>query len=349
MERILKVTLPYPVAAATAIERRLSARDCIVYFDQRFPRYSLMAYHHDSLVEKHEYYALADLNVLSTVLSIARGAKASDIMRDAAGLMAFLMSFDCMIEPGMSAQDYATINGVRQTQENIDMFRRADNISPAIYADMACGKIDHVPRDALPPPLPRGREFRPFVAKPYAQQYAALLKLGMLTRRSQKPIEKLRAFMAWQRDEYFFGSCVTVYAVLALAPQPVKDPLKQQRSAAKHDRLKGVRNTAWDMSIAQYWAQRTMSDSGKNRRWLLCTFDSTLKELARSLIVSTTMAPEEQMNALIASRWPEHLVDEVMSVIEIANGLRNTAERRARVSTVKANIAAVITALEEEF
>ena len=181
METVIKITLPYAVADLQVIERRLAQCDCIVHYDPKFPRYSVAAYHHDAALHQHKYYALFDLNVLSNVLDIARGNSASESMRNAAALMAFLMSFDGIIEPGMSAQEYSSINGEVQTRENIRLFRQADNAHPAIYASITCNRCAAV----SPEDLPNVRKhspvrFRPYIAEPYWQHYGALLKLGIL-------------------------------------------------------------------------------------------------------------------------------------------------------------------------
>lgn len=350
MDALIKVTLPFSRADLERIEQRLSACDGIVHFAPEFPRYSIVAYHHDAAIHGHRYRALFDLNILSAALAIARGGAANETMRDVAALMAFLISFDCVVEPGMSAQEYSSLNGEKQTLENIRLFRLADNLHPALYADIACERLErltpaHLPDSIMQPP----DAFQQYIGSAYWQHYAALLKLGALLKSHAEPIDKLESYMRWQRDEFFFGACVTVFAIQALGTQPIKDPLKQSKSRRNSDPLKGVRNAAWDLSMVHYWSERVFHDYKNNVQWLLCSFDANLRELARHIIVSTSLGADVQMQRIVRAHWPVRMIDSVVATLSIADIARHDQEREMRVRATKADMPRIIKSLERTF
>lgn len=301
-------------------------------------------------LSNYDYNALFDSNVLSSVLDLARGNNANDIMRDTAALMAFLMSFDCLIEPGISAQEYSIINGEEKTKANIKLFRQADNIDPAIYADIVCGLRNSISTDVLPSLTNKERKnFQPFIPPCYGQYYTALLKLGIILYSKGNPLDKLKSFMEWQRDEYFFGAAITIFAVLSLGPNPVKDPLKQINKRYRDDPLKGIRNAAWDLNIVKYWGERVFIDHSKNKHWLFCSFDSILQEIARYLIVSSSVPLESQLKQLVERHWPNNKVDQVLSILSISDSINDDPDRNARVLSTKQEIVNLIPVLEAEF
>jgi hypothetical protein len=320
-----------------------------VHFDFNFPRYSLMAYHHDAAVGEREYYALFDLNVLSPVLSLAKGHNANEITRDTAALMAFLMSMDCYIEPGISAQEYSTINGEEQTRINIDLFRQADNVHPAIYADIASGLRNSISNNELPCATnDKNKNFQPYIAECYWQYYAMLLKLGTIFDSSEDPLYKLESFMKWQRDEFFFGACAILFAIQSLAPKPVKDPFKQLNKRYKNDPLKGIHNVAWDLSIVHYWAGRVFLDYPKNKHWLFCSFDSNLREIAKYLIAAEAIEQGFLLEQLVKKHWSKNQVGNVISLVSMSNSVEYDQNRKSRVMATKKMVSNIIPVLETE-
>lgn len=350
MHTFLKLTLPYPADDLHEIERRLVECRGIIHFDHGFPQYSMAAYQCAIAANGHRYYAVFDLNVFSALLAIAKGRAANDSMRNVAALMAFLISFDCIIDPRMSALEYSSVNGLDKTKENIRLFRKADNVDPAIYADIACCRRDSVSRQDLPDVADSSADsFQTDIAPPYWQHYAALLKLGVILNSAGEPLDKLERFMKWQRDEFFFSACTTIFAVQSLGPQPIKDPLKQKDSRYSSAPLKGVLNAAWDMSIVQFWADRVEDDDGKDRHWLLCSFDVSLQELARFLLVPPFVESGLQRRAIVESYWPKRLIDAAISHMAIADTVLDGQNRLARIASVKNTLPELIPSLESEF
>lgn len=37
--------------------------------------------------------------------------------------------------------------------------------------------------------------------------------------------------------------------------------------------IKGIRNAAWDMTVAHYWAKKAIENREKGDLWLLCTIE----------------------------------------------------------------------------
>jgi hypothetical protein len=204
----------------------------------------------------------------------------------------------------------------------------------------------------MPKEAPDG--FRQYIAAPFWQHYAALLKLGIVLNSHGEPLDKLQSYMEWQRDKFFFSVCTTIFAVQSLGPQPIADPLKQskkwsRRHPFRHP-LNGVRNAAWDMSIVKYWSDRIFDDNKKNVHWLFCSLDASLQELAKYIIVSTSLAPDIQLRQIVKAHWPMRMVDNVVTHLAIADYVRGDEhKRRLRIRETKRRLPNVVKALEDEF
>jgi hypothetical protein len=351
MQTVIINKPPFPASDLHEIERRLSACDGIIHFDPKFQSCSFSTYQITSINSDYKYRAVFDLNILSAVLSIAKGHHANGSMKDAAALMAFLISLDCMIEPGICAQEYSTLNGEAQTVENIRLFRQADNIHPSVYAEIACDRRHHLTPDHVHCKNEKPfAEFKTRTLSPYLQIYAALLKLAIIMKSGTNPLEKLRLFTRWQRDEYFHGACATIFAIQALGTQPIKDPFKQRRIKPGADPLAGVRNAAWDLAIVKFWGEKILDDFDHKIIWLLCSFDKSLKQLARHIIATDSQEPEQRLLSIVKKHWsPSSTIDSVLRELKASESINSDQARIQRVNEAKMNIHHTIRLLEQEF
>lgn len=342
--------LPYPRSWLETIEAMLTSRNPIVHFDTQFSRYSLAAYFEHGIRDKCEYRALFDHNVVSYLLSLTKGDRADNNMRDVAALMAFVMAFDCVIDPRMYAIEYATHHGDETTRSKIALFRQADNIHPRHYAEIALAHRDRLSVSLLPEISEQGdSSFRHHVADAYWQQYAMLLKLGCIANSTRSPLQKMTEFMEWQRDDYLFSSPGILYAVMALGPRPIANPLKNHSADTPQKLLDGVRNTAWDVTIAKYWSDKVVGSAGSKHAWILCTMDKCVKKLASSLIASPAKTADTQLGDLLRAHWPPRLVGDVGQAIQ---SILHSADDPTRVATLidrRKKTHSLINALEKEY
>lgn len=269
--------------------------------------YRLVDYLHNARHGEFEVRALLDRNLVSRVVGLTSGHSVNHetaeagTYRLAAACMAFLITADVLIEPGIAMQEFAASDPTT-AKAQIRPWRVADHVHPQAYLDVALGRdrtLDQAARidawdlmsgcpDEAPPLETPLRHYR--------RHYAALAQIASLERTEAEPAEKLRRLIAWSRDVAFFDGLAIGFAIVFFGRHRSGRMLKRVRSADGSRCLEGVRNAAWDLTYLSYWVKYAQEQ--KSSIWLFVTGDRVLASLARVAI-----GDQESAEDLFRDNW----------------------------------------------
>lgn len=160
MPHLIMQELPFSRETLRKIEGVLQKEELFVLFDPSAEVYNLGFYITQKSLHGTATVALIDRNILKDVLPIVENSLSGnnkscpERCRIGAALMAFLQAGNVLIEPSIALYEQRP-NAERELQ----LFRCADNIDPVLYASLAEGTIDTIPKSAIPPLEHEGKKF----------------------------------------------------------------------------------------------------------------------------------------------------------------------------------------------
>lgn len=280
------------------IEQIIRERDIIrsVYPTDLFDQYSLGDYLEQIQVHDSKFVALFDRNIFSDVIAVIKNTDKKGITKTqkaACALLAFLHLSDSLIEPGMAIYEYIDSGYYDQAINELSLFRAADNVHPQIFIDLALGRINSIPSNALNPlKVDSIQKLKGEDIHRWKLHYGLTIKLASIEMSGGKPSKKIEAFLKWMYTDYIFSASAVIFGIIYFSDKRIKRMVKNLNSGDTDKFMKGIRNAAWDMSVAHYWTKKALDNREKGDLWLLCTEDKALKEVA-NLMASTYDSEED--------------------------------------------------------
>jgi hypothetical protein len=306
------------------IEQILRKRDIIrsVYPRNLFDQYILGNYLEQIHVHECRFAAVLDRNIFSDIIAVAKHAgerNTTVTQRAACALLAFLQLSGCLIEPGMAIYEYMDSGHYQQAIDELSLFRSVDNIDPQTLVDLALDRINSIPSNELKPPkVDSIKELKGEDIRRWKLHYGLVLKIAAIELAGGEAIRKLEALFEWMHTEYIFSASAVIFGVIYFSNHRFKKMLKKLRCGNVDEVLHGIRNAAWDMTVAHYWAKQAKAGREKGYLWLLCTEDNALKEMATYEISSYNSGKElkEKEQSLFWKYHGKEAGDKIYSVYD---------------------------------
>lgn len=317
--RLRKYELPIPVEALRRIEHILREKRVFGFFDRTFDPYNLLSFVEQMLAHGSRSVAYFDQNVLNDCIEPVRMAFGDDMRpctergRFGAALMAFLQAGDILIEPSIAVHEKSEYG-----HRDLQLFRCADLVDPILYARLALGEIDRLPREALPA-LEEPEHHLDF-SKPITNTSVfriALLKIACLEVGSLERKEKMINLIRWSLEDFCFARVPILMGCSYLSPRRQSPMLKSLRSPDRRRALTGIENALWDMLLIQNWTKKVSAQKRENRLYLLCSRDAAVQTIA-NVICQADASPsdlEGYLRAFFVSFWGEKDGDELASFL----------------------------------
>ena len=328
------ISLPIAEEDLRRVEAIVREHDIFCAFgcdDDQDP-YQVITWHEQRVLYGSEICVQLDRNVLSDVLSLAHPASSgsrepcSERGRIGAAILAFLQMSDAKIEPGIALQE----NPARGPEE-LALFRRADNVDPLVYVEIALGRLSHLPPEALPNynrPLSKDNFHKHIKGR--RNLLIGLLKVADLELSPLPPVEKMLELLRWSHRDFLFLANVVLLAGAFFSPRRTRPLLKDLRSNDRAKAFAAVNNALWDLQGILSWVRRVKSHQTGNRYWLLCSRDKALKDLAISSICDAD-EPDADRNgfkAYLERYWSPKEADEIFASAMSLQNDRENPDRR---------------------
>lgn len=289
-ETIFEVVIELPIHVSDLFEIQKMLQNnriiCSVFKLPAFNEYLIADYIGEKEIHGTTISALFDRNIFTDIISLARGeeiSQTSESKRLVAALMAFLQCADVLIEPNIALYEYASKRGSLIANEELRLFRVADNIHPKIYTDIALSRKNKVRmKKDVDSNIEDGRNFDKQLQS-WNFNYTIALKLALFERAPIEQHQKMSKFMKWMFEEFYFGAPAVLFANRYFA---YKATMKGLKSFDRKQALSTLKRTTWDLTLLTEWAKKVELQTETNTIWLLCSRDATLMRIARCLMVS---------------------------------------------------------------
>ena len=248
------------------IEKILRERDIIrsVYSKDLFDQYSLGDYLEQIHVHESKFTALLDRNIFSDIIAVAKNTdkkSTTKTQKIACALLAFLQIADSLVEPGMAIYEYIDSGYYEQAIKELSLFRGVDNIHPQIFIDLALGRINSIPSNLLNSlKVDSIEKLKGEDNHRWKLHYGFTLKLACIEMTGGKPYEKIEAFLEWMYTDYFFSASAVVFGLIYFSDKRIRKMVKNLNCGDSDKFIKGIRNAAWDMTIAHYWTKKAIEN-----------------------------------------------------------------------------------------
>jgi len=322
--------LPISLDALGAIQAMLRRYDPFCAFLPDIDCYDVLTFRRQKAHHETKTFALFDRNILSDVLSLVTPAaagqeiKCNERGRIGAAVMCFLQSCNALIEPSISLYE-----NPEKALEELSLFRRADNIDASIYARIALGNLDALPRSALPPPpdhLPQVDFTKPITHR--RKLRIAALKIAEIDLSDRSPEEKMEAYLQWTFADYISITPAVLLAATYFTPRRTRPLLRNLRSVDRNKALQGINNAVWDLQVLLHWMKSTERQDEQRRLWILCSRDTALKRIARALHCGDSeLAAEKERRSFYEEYWGAR---EGLRLADLSTALQNDSSNPIR-------------------
>lgn len=289
-----KFELPFSVEVLHRIEAILREKRVFGFFDQTIDPYDLTVFIQERFAHNTQTVALFDQNVLNDSIEPARilidaeTRPCSDRGRLGAALMAFLQAGNILVEPTFAIHEKGPF-----AHRDLQIFRAADNVDPAIYARIALGELDQLPAGALPQlgePETKCDFSKPIKGRSVLR--LALLKIACLELSQLSKKEKMAEFIRWSFEDFCFARIPMLLACSYLSPKRQNPMLKKIQSKDRMLAMRSIENALWDVQLLQDWAKRVTEQKRRNCLYLLCSGDIAVQNIA-SVLCRADASPGE--------------------------------------------------------
>ncbi len=328
---------------------------CSAYTPVRFDAYNCFGFLEQKARYGVETCFIIDRNIFTRIVSLARGEpvcrktrEAEKAYRIAAGALAFFQCCDALVEPCMPLLEHAGRDNQESADEELRLFRVADNIAPQNFADIALGRSDHLDLSLVKQFDSNEREAPPEKPMWWTLNYALALKLALLELEQIDQRTKLERFFQWLHEDYIWSGSAVMFATVYLSPLRKHGMLKRLRSMDRRVALDGVRNAVWDMTLLTMWSVNCHSAAGSKKVWFLCSRDQAVKLIAGWLVSTETR--DERLEQIFTHCWGEKNGKALVKYyVDLSDKLQDSARRIMRVSTSDPIWSRVPEELEQQF
>ena len=322
------------------IEQILRERDIIrsVYSKDLFDQYFLGDYLKQIHVHESKFTALLDRNIFSDIIAVAKKTdekSTTKTQKTAYALLAFIQLSDSLVEPGMAIYEYIDSGHYKQAINELSLFRAVDdNIHPQIFIDLALGRINSIPSNSLNSLRDDSiQERKGEDIHSWKLHYGFTLKLASIEMTGGKQYEKIEAFLKWMYTDYIFSASAIIFGLIYFSDKRITKMVKNLNCGDSDKFIKGIKNAAWDMTVAHYWTKKAIENREKGDLWLLCTEDKALKGIA-TFMASTDDSDEnlkEKSKSLFLNYLGKKEGPRVYALYNSFDSNLNNGERRIKI------------------
>ena len=243
-----------------------------------------------------EFKCLFDRNVVSYLISLVNGLDISEQKnqqpyRSVAALQAVLNAGNILSETGYSYHEYIERNGLDKADDELALFRTADNLNPNIYLDLFLKQRDSISRNELSlfktGELIGGKLPERLTL---VERNAVIIKKAISLARSKRitPYQTMLELMDWIYDEYMFSAPSFHFLSVYFSSWKISKMLKSHGP-------KDLRNAIWDISFIQLLIKYCREDS--DSVWLFSSFDKAIHS-----VVDLTFVRREEDESMYMER-----------------------------------------------
>lgn len=249
--------------------------------------YDPLSYCRQLEVFGNEFVLIADRNVVTRILAIKNGVEPTYQHRVVAAVMTFASCTDINFEPNIAVYEVASTEGNRKANEELQLFRIADNLHPKYWKDIALDrkKFDISAQFCSP----NSEEITSFdfttPLRRWNRNYILALKIAELSLLGGKSEERMIDVMRWMYDDFLIGGPAVMLASHYLAPNNNrKGLLKNLKSPDRELAILGVKNAAWDLTLLSEWLRQVDVSVENKKLAMLCSLDKKLIDFAKTLV-----------------------------------------------------------------
>jgi hypothetical protein len=246
----------------------------------------------ENVVHGTDFFAHLDANFLSHLLRLFSPASLTEHACRAAAMMCLAITFDMKVNPTFATHEYA-FTGLDAPDPRLAGFYYINNLHPQQLANVALGRRgSRLPAlDQLRPTKHEGTHRQHL--RMHGLTYASLLKIVELHRCDAKlstrndlstRAQRAEALLDWMYHDFLFCGAPLFVADQLWGQHRQKAVLKGIDACEASNVLTICRNAAWDLVLAENWAE----NEGKRRPGdpfhLIFTFDAVLRTLASQLL-----------------------------------------------------------------
>jgi hypothetical protein len=302
-------TYEFPLAIEDDNEIKRMLREREVFAPSFIPQdddvYDPLMYRRQSLHHQTNAILLADRNVITRWLALVTGAKALSEHRIPAAILAFAQSSNMLVEPSLALYEAAATTGTDAANDELRLFRIADNINTHHWANLALERTQRLPLSEIAlPTLPNGSEQIDFSMplRRWRRNYIILLKLAELELRGMDRTKQITELTRWMYEDFIIGGPALIFAIHYLAPNSARSGLlKSLHSIDRERALWGIRNASWDLTLLSDWLVRISRQKAENTLTLLCSLDRKLMRLAN--MIAPQSNDESSMESFLRSSF----------------------------------------------
>lgn len=300
----LQLPEDFPLTDLRKISQNLFDKDVFLpaYIAPEIGLYAIEGFFYGADVEKLSYRIFPDRNLISRIVSIARGKPTNEHSKLAANVMAFAQCLDIQFEPSISFHEYANSAGNDSAIDDLVYFRLADKPAPSIWIDLALGRKDTHLFDTRLNVSPTFNLSRPLTR--WTRNYIACLKIAELELNGDAPITKMLKLLEWMFNDFILAGPAMCFAALYFSDQfPRGGMLKSLRSQDRQKAQSGVKNATWDITYLSECVRKANDPSNLNMRFIFATNDTALKRVGELIFTSTEKGIFEDETTSLLSKW----------------------------------------------
>jgi hypothetical protein len=298
----------------------LSAKPPIVSTLPDFGSGEWREFFHEHVRHGTEFFAHLDANFLSQLLRVFTPGQLPLPTRQAAALMCLAITFDIKVNPTFATHEYA-FTGSDDPDSRLAAFYFLDNLPPQQLADMALGrKSGLLPEPSTLPRTKHGNRHQERL-RMWGLTYTSLLKIvelhcctPRLSGKHDIATRHARAstLLDWMYGEFLFCGSLLVVADQLWGSRRMKTVLKGIDHCDRDTVLPMCQNAAWDLVLAENWAESEGKREPGDPFHLVFTFDKALRQVAGELLVKPSEAgldPEQWVHRKYERSWPQAMAD----------------------------------------
>lgn len=148
---------------------------------------------------------------------------------------------------------------ITNVQEELSFFRSADNANPQILIDIALGRSNSLPANELcSVKTSRFTALKGDDIHRWKLHYGLTLKIAAIEQSGGNDDKKVREYLEWIYRDYVFLASAVIFGIIYFSRQRIRKMLKGLNSGEIEKVKRGLRNAAWDMTLAHYWSKKAI-------------------------------------------------------------------------------------------
>ena len=299
------------------LAKLIADADCIVSCEPDFA-----AGDWDAFIEEHvrfgtEFFAHLDLNFTARISEFTKDEPKTELQKQTAAVMCLAICAHMKVNPTFASNEYL-FSGSFDPEKRLAYFYFINNTHPQILANLALGRIHSISSGELPPTNQFGAP--PKRTRLFGLVHLALLKLMELhTSESSQTLSKpergaarIAALLKWMHHDFLIVGSVMTFAHELWGSNSVKSIVTSPNSTDAVKLLESVENAAWDLCLAENWADWEGKRLPNDPMNMIFTHDRALRRIACSLLSAPgTEDVDRPYLESLKTMWPESIAKEL--------------------------------------